>query len=59
MSATLVVMSLIIGVLSCAFSWSYTKYRRTKKEQWLYAALLCLAVQVEVMKERDRRKSLG
>jgi hypothetical protein len=46
---------LLITALSVAFTVLYGRYRRTKKQAYLYAALVCMVVEVEVRKQEARK----
>lgn len=49
------VLAVLVALLGAGFSWSYSRYRRQLKREWLYAALMLMIVEVEVRKELTRR----
>jgi hypothetical protein len=52
---TILLLSLSIGLLSVAWGWLFNRYVKTRRMAYFYAALAVMRVEVEVMKERDRR----
>lgn len=48
-------LAILVALLGAGFSWSYSRYRRLRKREWLYAALVMMIVEVEVRKELTRR----
>jgi len=47
---------LLITALSIAFTVAYSRYRRTRKQMWLWVALVAMMGEVEVRKEEARRR---
>jgi hypothetical protein len=45
---------LLITALSIAFTVLYGRYRRTRNTAYLYAALVCMMVEVEARKGQSR-----
>lgn len=47
---------LAVSALAWSFTLAYIRYRRTRREFWLWVALVSLAAQARAMRARDRTR---